>query len=199
MKSNILIDPLPETVMVNGREFSINTDFRVGILFEMLMDDSSVSKKEKIFSALSLYYTEEIPQDIEKAVDAIITFYRCGRTDDTRKKSHQKKEKSLKKLIYSFEHDDSYIFAAFFDQYSLDLNEINNLHWWKFMALFRGLKSDNEIVKIMGYRSTDVSKIKNKEERQRIIHLQNVYALPSTKSFEEKVSTAGAIFGGGFA
>lgn len=31
--------------------------------------------------------------------------------------------------------------------------------------MFKALKEDNEIVKIMGYRSMDLSKIKDKEEK----------------------------------
>ena len=42
--------------------------------------------------------------------------------------------------------------------------DIKYLHWWKFKAMFKSLKEDTEIVKIMRYRSMDLSKIK-KERR----------------------------------
>ena len=99
--------------------------------------------------------------------------------------------------MYSFEYDDGMIFAAFYDQYGIDLNDIEYLHWWKFKAMFDALKADNEIVKIMSYRATDLSTIKDKHERSRIARLQAIYAIPNNMSFDEKVSAAGAIFGGG--
>ena len=50
----------------------------------------------------------------------------------------------------------------------------------------------------MGYRATDTSKIENKKERERIVRLKQIYALPQNLSFEDKVAMAGAAFGGGF-
>lgn len=54
-KPNILIDTLPETVEVNGRAFSIRTDFRIGIMFELMVFDQNLSDDEKVENALELY------------------------------------------------------------------------------------------------------------------------------------------------
>ena len=78
------------------------------------------------------------------------------------------------------------IYTAFLDQYGLDLNETDYLHWCKFKAMFEGLKSDNKICEIMGYRAIDVSKIKDKEEKKRYKKLQREYALPDDRTEEEK-------------
>ena len=47
------------------------------------------------------------------------------------------------------EFDNDLIYSAFKDQYSIDLQEIEYLHWWKFKAMFDALKDDNKIVEIM--------------------------------------------------
>ena len=78
------------------------------------------------------------------------------------------------------------IYTAFLDQYRLDLNDIDYLHWFKFKAMFEGLKSDNKICEIMGYRAIDVSKIKDKDEKKRYKKLQREYALPDDRTEEEK-------------
>ena len=44
---NILIDRLPETVEIGDMEYPIRTDFRVSILFELLMQDDTVPDSEK--------------------------------------------------------------------------------------------------------------------------------------------------------
>lgn len=194
MKTNLLIDPLPETVTVDGREFSIYSDFRTAILFELLIADDTVAHDEKLVLALQLYYGEEIPSNADEAINVILEFYSCGKK---RKDGGASQKKSFRSPVYSFEYDDKLIYAAFYDQYGVDLNEVEYLHWWKFKAMFDGLKSDNEIVKIMSYRAIDLSTIKDKNERNRIAHLKAIYAIPNTMSFEEKVSAAGAIFGGG--
>ena len=84
-------------------------------------------------------------------------------------------------------HDDDYIYAAFMDQYNIDLQDIEYLHWWKFKAMFKSLKEDNEIVKIMGYRSMDLSKIKDKEEKAYYKKMQELYKLPISKDEKEKL------------
>ena len=194
MKPNLLIDTLPDTVTVDGREFSIRSDFRISILFELLIGDSQLTSKQKLQQALELYYDEEIPDNYEQAIDKVLEFYSCGKQQ---KKSSGTKKKGFTSAVYSFEHDDGHIFSAFYDQYGIDLNGIEYLHWWKFKAMFDALKSDNEIVKIMSYRATDLSTIKDKHERQRIARLKAIYAIPVNMTHEEKVSAAGAIFGGG--
>ena len=175
---NILLDKLP----TEHEGLKIETNFRSFILFELLMQDRNVEKKDKIILALKIFY-KEIPQDIKKAVDVIIWFYTRGNVDN---KSGKKVAKSGKEKIYSYEHDSNYIYSAFWHDYRLDLNEIDYLHWWKFKSLFEGLNDENMICQIMGYRSVDLSKIKDKDQRNKYKKLKSKYALPDERTEEEK-------------
>lgn len=195
MRANMLIDSLPETVMVDGREFSIRSDFRTGILFELLIADNELSQSQKLSQMLMLYYDNVVPANTEEAVNQILDFYSCGKRKSPRTGKKGKKQ-GISSPVYSFEHDDGLIFSAFLDQYGVDLNEIEYLHWWKFRAMFNALKSDNEISKIMSYRATDLSTIKDKNERNRIARLKAIHAIPTNMTVEEKVAAAGALFGG---
>ena len=194
MKQNLLIDSLPETVTVDGREFPIRSDFRISIMFELLIGDNELTETQKLTQTLHLYY-DEIPANHNAAIEQVLNFYACGKQH--KKTGGSTKKKGITSTLYSFEHDDGMIFAAFYDQYGIDLNEIEHLHWWKFKAMFDALKSDNEIVKIMSYRATDLSTIKDKHERNRIARLKAIHAIPVNMTHEEKVAAAGAIFGGG--
>jgi len=195
-KSNILIDELPQSIVIDDEEYIISTNFRTFILFELLLKDKDLSDKEKLWEILELVFLEEKPSDIsEEIFKAIADFYKCGKnTFEASKK--QNKPKQTQKRVYDFEWDDSYIYSAFLATYRIDLNEIEYLHWWKFKALFDGLPSDCELVKIMGYRAADISSIKDKNERARIQRLQTLYALPDNLTVEEKAAKFGAIFGG---
>lgn len=53
---NILIDIVPTTVCIDGIEYEINSDFRTSILFELMMQDTELTDKDKIINALKLYY-----------------------------------------------------------------------------------------------------------------------------------------------
>lgn len=180
---NILVDLLPIAVEIDNKNYEINSDFRTSILFELLMQDKSIGEEDKIFMALQLYYPV-IPENINEAIEQMLWFYRCGK--DITKSKGNGKGKSVTQ-IYSFEYDDDYIYAAFIDQYNIDLQDIEYLHWWKFKAMFKALKEDNEIVKIMGYRSMDISKIKDKEQKAYYNKMRKLYEIPISKDEREKL------------
>ena len=172
--ANIILDVLPETVEIDGAEYRINSDFRISILFELLMQDDEVGKRQKLIQGLKLYYPE-IPQNMTEAVEKMIWFYRCGKeTENDRSGSGE----SGSKQVYSFEYDDDYIYAAFLEQYGIDLQDVEDLHWWKFRALFKSLGEDTEFVKIMGYRSINITSKMSNEQREFYKKMQTVHALP---------------------
>ena len=183
---NLLIDKLP----TDYEGLKIDTNFRSFILFELLMQDSSLKKEEKIMLALNLFFEDkefENAEEIKKAIKGILWFYTLGKSED--KKEIKKKEKTVEKkqkAIYSFEYDANLIYSAFLSQYGLDLNEIEYLHWWKFKSLFEGLNDENKICEIMGYRAVDLSKIEDKKQKDHYRKLKNRYALPDNRSEEEK-------------
>lgn len=181
---NLLLDDIDELVK-NKIKTEFNTDFRTVITFELLMQNPKYSIQAKTYQTLKLFYPKlEQVTDLEKALDNIIWFYGC----DNKNKTSQNNENKKEKQIYSYEFDNELIYSAFKNQYNLDLEEIEYLHWWKFKAMFNGLKSDNRIVEIMGYRAMDLSKIKDKEERKRYRKLQKLYALPDMRTQEQKES-----------
>lgn len=179
---NILIDLLPTEVEVDGVIYPINTDFRVAMMFEMLMQDNNILDAEKGYMALDLFY-ETIPPNLPLAVERIQWFYKCGKEDYEGKRSINTNKAQN---IYSFEHDDDYIYAAFLSQYGIDLQDIEELHWWKFKAMFKSLKEDNKISKIMGYRSIKIDNDMSDEDKKYYREMKQIYALPDNRSEEEK-------------
>ena len=180
---NILVDLVPTTVNIDNKEYEINSDFRTSILFELLMQDGTIEEDDKILMALQLYYPD-IPENIKKAIEQMLWFYRCGK--DVSSSKGNGKSKGVTQ-IYSFEYDDNYIYSAFLDQYNIDLQDIEYLHWWKFKAMFKALKDDNMIVKIMGYRSMDLSKVKDKEQKAYYRRMQKLYEIPISKDEQNKL------------
>ena len=182
---NLLIDLVPTTIEIDKKEYEINSDFRNSILFELLMQDKSVSEEDKIIQALQLYYPV-IPTNINRAVEQMLWFYRCGKDETISKGNGPSKGKSVQ--IYSYDYDDDYIYSAFLDQYDIDLQDIDYLHWWKFKAMFNGLKKDNKIVEIMEYRTINLSKIKDKEQKAYYEKMQKLYEIPISKNEKDKIN-----------
>lgn len=199
MRYNILLDTLPETVEVDGRDFFVDTDFRTFIIFEKILKRPDLDNKQKVLQWIELCFTEEIPTDIARAIEGVLDLYRCGQPEKPRKGPVMNGKVEIRPaMIYDYDYDAPYIYGAFLTQYGIDLNEIEYLHWWKFHALFRSLNSSNKIVEIMGYRAAELDKIENKKERARIARLKQIYAIPDAQSTEEKVAKAGMVFGGAF-
>lgn len=175
---NLITEIAPHSVEIGGLDYVIDADFRNCIRFEQLMFDPSLDENVRGAYALNLFYPE-IPKDIPAAFEKIIWLYAAGQ--------EEKKFSGIcqQKRIYSFEYDSEYIFAAFLADYGIDLNEIEFLHWWKFRALFTGLKPDNLICKIMEYRGADLSKLKG-EEKKFYQKMQKQYALPMSQAEKEK-------------
>lgn len=211
---NLLIDRPPETVFIGGTEYEINSDFRASILFELLMQDDDVDDVRKLERALELYFPDGCPEeDLTEVFKAIIWFYRCGRSDKERKPGKPKKtagddteepeqepeeEQGSGQRAYSFDYDDEYIYAAFRQQYGINLSEVEYLHWWEFRAMFKGLDHNCEFAKIMGYRTARITKEMSKTEKAFLHKMKSVHALPiSEKEQQEADALVDALMNGG--
>ena len=182
---NILVDPLPTTVKIGGQDWPINTAFYVWVLFEITMQDPTLTDAEKIEQALSLCFPT-VPTDLNGALDALLWFYRCG--EDSPKPGKGSGGGTHKKA-YCFEQDANLIYASFMACYGIDLSEADSLHWWKFRALFRGLPQECEMVKVMGYRTADLKGM-GKAQRKLYEKMRKAYALTNARSVESAMSLA---------
>lgn len=182
---NLLLNTLPTTAQISGRNYNINTDFRVWVQFEMLLKNGKITEQElaqKAAQALLLVYPV-LPEDIPEAIDYMMDFYRCG------KPFKESGHPSLKRQsdVYSYDQDDGYIYAAFLEEYGIDLQRVEYLHWWQFKHLFNALRTDTQLMKIMGYREADTSKM-SKHEKEYYGKMKKIYALddePKALSYEE--------------
>ena len=153
--SNLLIDDPPQTVRICGTERKINSNFRTAILFEILMDDNTVDDKNKGIQALKLFFPElpRTEKEVTESVEKMLWFYRCGKEPNEYMRQKEKKMQESEKTesrIYDFNYDDDYIYAAFTQQYGINLSAIQYMHWWEFRALFKSLTNQTEFVKNHG-------------------------------------------------
>lgn len=201
--SNLLIDELPQKVIICGAECEINSNFRTAILFEMLMDDNSVPDEEKGIKALKLFFPEmpRTENEVHDAVQQMLWFYRCGKESNEYMKQKEKKIQEsgqTESRIYDFKYDDDYIHAAFVQQYRINLNRIDYMHWWDFRALFKSLTNQTEFVKIMEYRGIEITSDMTDKEKRFYKKMKAVYALPIPKEESERMqSITDALMGDG--
>lgn len=163
---------LPHFVIIKNERITINTDFRIFIDFENEMQGNN--QKEAIKKVLMRFYPAFFviceKGLLWEAVDKFVWFYRCGKNEEEIKK---KKGKTASSQIYSYKHDDLYIWGTFYQLYKVDLTK-DKIHWWKFRAMWLTIPDNAIYSKIKGYRSYT-----GKDEE--ILELQEAYRLPITE------------------
>lgn len=176
-----ILKKLPESLNIDGRDYYINTDFKT-----WLAVSEKLAEKD-VFGVISLVFNE-LPENLYSAITALIEFYR-GEYKPTKEKKG--------KAYYDFALDSELIYAAFWQQYGINLNEIK-LHWWEFKALFAGLTSKTRFIEIVGYRQIDLRTIKDKKEKKFYRDMKRIYKLPDKRSEEEKEADFNAELSGLF-
>lgn len=127
---------LPDSVMVDGRSYFIKTDFRIWIQFERDF------KTQKNFNCTYIF-VDDFPPYVD--ITALLEFARP-------KKELPRPIRHSDVISLDFDIDADYIYAAFMEQYGIDLFEVD-LHWHKFLALLNGLNEEVTLSKIMSYRN----------------------------------------------
>lgn len=189
----VLIDGLPREIIIAGEKIVVNTDYRLWLLLDALLFDKEIRDGERAGMALSLIFGEDLPEAVKSnkdiAFERVMWFFNCG------EKAKGKSKKSIKEKAYDYTEDWGMIYAAFLQCYHIDiLNTEKPLHWWQFRALFSALTEECQMVKAMSYRTADLSKIKNKEQREQYRKLKEAYRLGDGMTTEEKIASAGALF-----
>jgi len=120
----------------------------------------------------------EIPSDIQGAIEQANWFLNCG--DVSRKASDGVR-------LYSFEKDANFIFAAFRQTHGIDLQK-EDLHWWKFIALFMDLGQDTTFCQLTALRKRVKSGKATKEEKQAARNMGDMFTIEDDKNYtrEEK-------------
>jgi hypothetical protein len=171
---NFLTSPLPEAVSVNGKDYPINTDFRVWIDIQNILSDSSLSSVERVIRFFSLaFISPALPDSVDGALFALSEFL------SPLPKGEGINEKCTAPA-FSFTYDGGLIYAAFLSQYGIDLSSAR-LHWWRFLALFYSL-NNCKFTEIVGIRNADLSSVKDRDYKQFLRKQKRLYRLPKASS-----------------
>ncbi|HJC89547.1 MAG TPA: bacteriophage Gp15 family protein [Candidatus Mediterraneibacter excrementigallinarum] len=186
---NFFYEAFPDSVYVYGEEVPIITDFREYIRLLDMLKCKELNTMQKT-ALLSQYFLEEIEVD-EEAISALTSFVVMDL--DSEKDSPEDEgigDSGSKKNLFSYEIDYPFILSGFLRDYSIDLENTEYLHWWKFRMLFDGLSEDTEIKQRIMYRGVNLSDIKDKDERKRISRIQKKIQLPQEELTDYDIGNA---------
>lgn len=169
----------PEYVEVKGKQYKINTDFRVAIECNRIAEDDTIGNVERCLGIICTLFGEEAIDDgkddteiYQKFMDLAKLYLLCGKEYDA---------ELNEKPDMSFIEDYSYITTSFLSDYHIDLDNCQ-MHWWKFMDLMNGLSNSEFgdcciLNRIRNLRNFDTKNIKDKKERQKIEKAKQQVAL----------------------
>jgi hypothetical protein len=184
---NLLYNPLPEAVWIQGVAYPVYTDFRNWIAFFDMIADETYRPSEKLLTSLK-WYREKPPSDLLSAWNGLLQFADC---EENPSGAAPEKQDGNSRPYFSWSYDSAYVLGAFRQCYQMDLRTIPFLHWYEFMALFEALPGDTPVKKRIGYRSINTSSIKDKTRRKEIEKIQRQIAIPHAPM---SATDVGAIF-----
>lgn len=192
---NPLYEEFPESIKVDGEEYGILTDFREWIRFSDMLGDNDLTDEEKLY-LLTNWLTDDPRKITAELVNAVFSFYRADAlnpdlVENDNENDREEESQPKRPPVFSWKYDAKFLIGDFRRYYGIDLLSAN-MHWWEFLCLFAALPEDSQCRKRIDIRSTDLSKIKDKERRNQIAAIQRIIALP----FEMDDDDMAAIFEG---
>lgn len=177
--------PLTESVEIDGKEYPLNLAFDNVLRLIDMLSDNELSDYEQIVLGLKMLIGTSLPEyPAEKKEEIFHQLFNDTIGKDIEENipvdlegnpMPQKKEEK----IYSIKQDAPYIYASFYQDYGIDLFEMQGkLHWEKFKALLAGLRPDTKFKEIIGIRTMELPTGKGmSKERKRIQELKEYYRL----------------------
>ena len=179
----------PEYVQIDDVKYKINTDFRVVLRFNELVLDNTISDYERGLGTILLFFGKEginVPEHYERLLKSTLNFVK-GRPSSVHV---DEKKKIVRDMDYK--QDWGLILASMKQVYGIDLTK-EKLHWWTFFDYLNGLPTDCVLNQVREIRRKDLSKIKDRDEREEYIKLKEQWRLeekdkPLSKEQQESVN-----------
>ena len=180
----------PEHVKIGTKKYKINTDFRVAIECNSIAMDNYIGEYEKALAIIYKLFGEVGLNDFENHQKLLELGQKYLRLDKEFEDSNEDPD-------MDFKQDMDYIEASFMSDYKIDLST-TKMHWWTFYNLINGLSNSElgnccVLNRVRNLRTYDVSQIKDRKEREKIIKAQKSVALKKpelklTKAQEESIN-----------
>lgn len=175
---NILVDKLPVSIEIDGIEYGINSDFRPCLSTILAFEDEDLADIEKQQVLLTNLY-QDLPFNVPEALVQGMKFLNGGKEEPG---------ESSGLRLYSFSKDSTIIFSAFRQTHGVNLQTVDYLHWWEFMALFMDLGQNTTFCELISLRKRVKTGKASKEEKAAAREMGDMFLVPDydDRTIEEK-------------
>ena len=182
---------LPDCIETGGKLYFIKTDFRTWLCFSQ-----TVNTKNAVIDDVDFVYKEVVP-DAENKAEAFKKLFEFYMPKNELPRRSGGESDGGKILDYFIDAD--YIYAAFYEQYKIDLlatdrnGHVIEMHWHKFLALLSGLHNTklNEIMSWRGWHG-DI----NTDYGKHMMKLQKAWEFPdqTTDEIQKDLNSFNSLF-----
>lgn len=176
--------PIEDTAEIDGKIYNLDLSFdNVLRLLDMLNDDD-LNDITQIRVGLEMLLGVCFICDMQTQEKIFYEIFK--NTIGVNSEKHQRVDLEGNPLpqkkqdkVLSFKEDSNYIFASFYQDYGIDLIEQQGkLHYYKFLALLDGLRSDTRIKEIINIRTMEMPTGKGtQKQREQMSRLKEHYKL----------------------
>jgi len=177
---------IPTTVIVNNKEFHIrnNGDYRMVLDCFAALGDSELSKQERLFASLLIFYDEleeiediEIFDDLEEPIRKMYEFFNCNSATDVGTHSNYK--------LVDWKDDAQLITSAINKVANMEIRAQPYIHWWTFMGYYTAV-GECPLSTIIGIRDK-IMKGKKLEKHESAFRAENPqYFIWNSKTVDAK-------------
>ena len=167
-KYNPILDTPPETCEVNGKEYRVNTDFRVVFAYLRLLAREDLETDDKTLLGLSLFFEDFPFQEAAEFITFLGWFINRGEPME------EKKDKDPP--VFDMMVDSGRILAAFLQTYRINLRTAR-IHWWIFQELLEGLPKGTHLAEVVEIRGKPFEKWMKSADRNALQKLKDHYRI----------------------
>ena len=124
-----MIGSLPTALEIDGKEYDIRTDYRVVLTIFQAMNDPELTDEEKAMVILYSLFVEEVPENVQEALDKAGWFMDGGQSF-----------RSNEKRVMDWEQDEQMIFSAVNKVAGFETRTTEYIHWWTFLGFFNEIE-----------------------------------------------------------
>lgn len=132
---------LPQSLLLDGKEYEINTDFRLILKLFGVLDDVELPLFLRWQVALELFYKQPVPPQLTRqAIEAMTDFISCGRPQ------------TPGPVLISWQQDAEAVMAGVNRAAGQELRALPYVHWWSFLGWFHAI-GPGALSTLVGIRS----------------------------------------------
>ena len=159
---------LPTSIEINGIDYNIRNkaDYRVIIDCYNALDDVEMTKEERIYSALIIFYEDINSIDdvaifgngIIEAIEKMFLFFNCNQPQVDTPTNHYK--------LIDWEQDSMMISSAVNQVAGKEIRGEEYIHWWTFMGYYMAIK-ESVLSTVVGirYKTATGKKLEKHEQK----------------------------------